>query len=89
LLATVALIWPGFGVNWFGQHANPNGALAALSFSHERLAYERSQLIPLVVLVAIRVVFYLLGGRTRKQTVALPAESADTASTGDIVVAES
>ena len=24
LLATVALIWPGFGVNWFGAGGNPN-----------------------------------------------------------------
>lgn len=34
LLATVALIWPGCGVDWFDQHANPNDALAAQSFSH-------------------------------------------------------
>jgi len=29
LLATVALIWPGFGVDWFVLHANPNAALTA------------------------------------------------------------
>jgi hypothetical protein len=40
LLATVALIWPGFGVNWFGGGGNPNDNLAALSFSHQRLQYE-------------------------------------------------
>ena len=40
LLATVALIWPGFGVNWFGGGGNPNDDLAALSFSHQRLQYE-------------------------------------------------
>lgn len=37
LLATVALIWPGFGVNWFGGGGNPNDNLAALSLSHQRL----------------------------------------------------
>jgi hypothetical protein len=77
LLATVALIWPGFGVNWFGQHANPNDALAALSFSHERLQYELSQIVPLVVLVAIGVIFYLLGRTTREQIVAMPFESGE------------
>jgi amino acid transporter len=73
LLATVALIWPGFGVNWFGQHANPNDALDALSFSHERLQYELSQIVPLIVLIAVGVVFYLLGRTTREQTVDMPA----------------
>jgi len=74
LLATVALIWPGFGVDWFGQHANPNDALAALSFSHERLQYELSQIVPLAVLVAVGLVFYLLGRSTREETVAVPLE---------------
>ena len=73
LLATVALIWPGFGVNWFGQHANPNDALDALSFSHERLQYELSQIVPLIVLVAVGLVFYLLGRTTREETVEEPA----------------
>jgi amino acid transporter len=85
LLATVALIWPGFGVNWFGQHANPNDALAALSFSHERLQYELSQIVPLVVLVAIGVVFYLLGRTTREQIVAMPSESGEPPLEGGIV----
>ena len=75
LLATVALIWPGFGVNWFGQHANPNDALDALSFSHERLQYELSQIVPLIVLIAVGVIFYLLGATTRDQTVDVAAGS--------------
>jgi ABC-type multidrug transport system permease subunit len=79
LLATVALIWPGFGVDWFGLHANPNDALATLRFSHERLQYELSQVVPLIVLVAIGVVFYLVGTRTREQTVAVSLESGEMA----------
>ena len=63
LLATVALIWPGFGVNWFGAGGNPNDNLAALSFSHQRLQYELTQIVPLAVIVGAGVVFYLLGGR--------------------------
>jgi glutamate:GABA antiporter len=69
LLATVALIWPGFGVGWFGTSGNPNDSLAALSFSHQRMAYELSQIVPLIVIIAIGVLFYALG-RTTRQSVA-------------------
>ena len=72
LLATVALIWPGFGVNWFGGGGNPNDNLAALSFSHQRLQYELTQIVPLAVIVGVGVVFYLLGGKTRRETAAEP-----------------
>ena len=70
LLATVALIWPGFGVGWFGTGGNPNDDLAALSFSHQRLAYELSQIVPLAVIVVIGVVFYALGRGGRADTAA-------------------
>jgi amino acid transporter len=40
LVATVFLLWPGLGVNWFGAGGNPNDSLADLSFSHQRLQYE-------------------------------------------------
>ena len=66
----------GFGVDWFGQHANPNDALAALSFSHERLQYELSQIIPLIVLVAVGLVFYVAGRRTWRESAAVPLEPA-------------
>src|SRR5579863_7622511 len=75
LLATVALIWPGFGVNWFGAGGNPNDSLAALSFSHERLEYELSQILPLLVIVVIGVVFYFLGTSTRREEVTQPVEA--------------
>jgi amino acid transporter len=87
LLATVALIWPGFGVNWFGAGGNPNDDLAALSFSHQRLQYELAQIVPLAVIVLIGVLFYFLGGKTRRETTAepvapayVPAESPERAS---------
>ena len=47
LVATVFLLWPGLGVNWFGAGGNPNDSLAFLSFSHQRLQYELSQIVPL------------------------------------------
>jgi amino acid transporter len=67
LVATVFLIWPGLGVNWFGAGGNPNDSLAALSFSHQRLQYELSQIVPLAVIVVIGVAFYLLGSKTRRE----------------------
>jgi amino acid transporter len=86
LLATVALIWPGFGVNWFGAGGNPNDDLAALSFSHQRLQYELTQIVPLAVIIVIGIVFYMLGSRTRREAVAelvavapAPAAEADPA----------
>ena len=76
LLATVVLIWPGFGVDWFGQKGNPNDSLVALGFSHARLQYELSQLIPLAVIIAAGVLFYVLGRPTRKDSVEVPLEPA-------------
>jgi hypothetical protein len=72
LLAAVALIWPGSGVNWFGGDGNPNDNLAALSFSYRRLQYELTQTVPLAAIVVVGVVFYFLSGRTRRETVAEP-----------------
>ena len=67
LVATVFLIWPGLGVNWFGAGGNPNNSLAALNFSHQRLQYELSQIVPLAVIVVIGIVFYFLGGKAREE----------------------
>jgi TRAP-type C4-dicarboxylate transport system permease small subunit len=76
LLATIVLIWPGFGVTWFGAGGDPNASLAFLGFSHQWLQYELSQIIPLAVIIVIVIVigvaFYLLGTKTRQQTAAEP-----------------
>lgn len=72
LLATVVLLWPGFGVTWFGAGGDPNANLAALDFSHQRLQYELSQILPLAVIIVIGIAFYILGGRTRRETAAEP-----------------
>jgi glutamate:GABA antiporter len=77
LVATVFLLWPGLGVNWFGAGGNPNNSLAALSFSHQRLQYELSQIVPLAVIVVIGIVFYFLGGKAREEEVAVPIAAAD------------
>ncbi len=65
LLATVVLLWPGFGTGWFGTGGNPEDALISLSFAHQRLQYELTQIVPLVVLFAGGLLFYALGGETR------------------------
>ena len=40
-----------------------------LSFSHQPLQYELSQIVPLAVIVVVGLVFYLLGGKTRQEVV--------------------
>jgi glutamate:GABA antiporter len=70
------LIWPGFGVTWFGAGGDPNANLDALGFSHQRLQYELSQVIPLAVIVVIGVAFYLMGARTRQHPAAEPVSPA-------------
>jgi amino acid transporter len=64
LLATVCLLWPGFGTS------APDSALPQ-GFGGQRLQYELSQFLPLVVLLAIGVLFYVLGGHTRRHMVSL------------------
>jgi amino acid transporter len=72
LVATIFLLWPGLGVNWFGAGGNPNDSLADLSFSHQRLQYELTQIVPLAVIVLIGLAFYVLGGKARREMVAEP-----------------
>lgn len=68
LVATVGLIWPGFGVGWFGTSGNPDSALALPGFKGQRLQYELSQIIPLLIVVALGGLFYFLGSRSPDQT---------------------
>jgi amino acid transporter len=65
-LATVSLLWPGFGTS-----LNPAAWDASLpdEFQGQRLAYEVSQLVPLAVFIGIGVLFYVLGAPTRRQAV--------------------
>jgi amino acid transporter len=61
-LATVALLYPGFGTS------KPDDSLPD-GWSGQRGAYELSQFIPLAVLILIGLAFYAAGSRTRKQEV--------------------
>ncbi|WP_433454226.1 APC family permease [Streptomyces sp. CA-142005] len=62
----VVLIWPGFGVGWFGTGGNPADSLPQ-SFAGQRAAYTLSQVVPLVLFVVIGLGFYAAGARTRRE----------------------
>jgi amino acid transporter len=79
ILASIVLIYPGFGTNWFGQHGNPDSSLPS---GFTRSQFELSQIIPLAILLVIGVGFYLAGTRTRQHAVKVPI--AEEMGTGDV-----
>jgi glutamate:GABA antiporter len=77
VFASVVVLWPGLGTNWFGQNGNPD---ASLPSGFNRTQFELSQFIPLGAILFIGVIFYLLGAKTRARMVAIPfAEEATLA----------
>jgi amino acid transporter len=64
-LATVALLFPGFGT------AHPDKSLPE-GFEGQRAAFEASQFIPLAVLIGLGLIFYWMGRPTRQREVAVP-----------------
>jgi glutamate:GABA antiporter len=64
MLATVALLYPGFGT------AHPDKSLPE-GFEGKRGAFEASQFIPLAILVALGLIFYWMGAPTRRREVAV------------------
>jgi amino acid transporter len=72
VLATVSLVWPGFGVGWFGTDGSAGAVLADLGFAGERLLYEVTQIMPLLAILAIALIFYALGSPTRRRQVEVP-----------------
>jgi hypothetical protein len=69
-LATAALVWPGLG------QAHPNDALVGYGFGGQRLQFELSQFVPLSAFLALGILFYVLGAKTRRQEVTVPLEAA-------------
>jgi amino acid transporter len=62
----VVLIWPGFGVGWFGTAGSAADSLPE-SFAGQRLQYTLSQVVPLALFVGIGIAFYAAGARTRRE----------------------
>ncbi len=69
VVASIVLIYPGFGTNWLGQHGNPDSSLPA---GFTRGQFELSQVIPLAILLLLGLVFYLTGAPTRRRAVTVP-----------------
>jgi glutamate:GABA antiporter len=69
VIASIVLIYPGFGTNWFGQHGNPDNSLPA---GFTRMQFEMSQIIPLGILLIVGILFYVAGASTRRHAVTVP-----------------
>jgi len=69
LLATVGLLWPGFGT------AVPDASLpSGFTGADGRFQYEATQILPLIALLVIGLLFYVAGRSTRQQMVRVPIE---------------
>ncbi len=62
VFACVMLVWPGLGTS------NPDASLPT-GFTGQRLQFELAQIIPLLVVLAIALIFYWLGRPTRQALV--------------------
>ncbi|MCX6433870.1 MAG: APC family permease [Actinobacteria bacterium] len=60
IFATVQLLLPGFGDDWFGDAYLPDGWAA-----DERVSYFLVEAIPLLIFILVGVAFYFAGSRTR------------------------
>jgi amino acid transporter len=67
VLATVSLVWPGFGIGWFGTTGDSAEVLADLGFANQRILFELTQIVPLVIVLVLGLVFYQMGEGVRKR----------------------
>ncbi len=70
-VASIQLIAPGVGYHWFSSAFAPAGW-----GYNERFTYLLTELIPVLVFIAIGILFWALGGRTRAELV--PDETTGT-----------
>jgi amino acid transporter len=75
-LATIALLWPGFG------QSHPDASLPA-GFAGQRLQFELSQFVPLAIFLGFGVLFYVLGAPTRRASVEVPLGASIEPAAGD------
>ncbi len=69
LVGVLALVWPGIGIGWFGTSGSSADGLPD-AFAGRRLAYELATVVPLLLFVALGVVFWVMGAPTRRQLAA-------------------
>ena len=68
-LATIGLLWPGFGTT------EPDASLpSGFTGADGRFQYEATQILPLIALLVIGLLFYVAGRSTRRQMVQVPIE---------------
>jgi amino acid transporter len=65
LYTVIVLIWPGFGIGWFGASGDPADSLPK-SFSGQRWSYTLSQAVPLAVILAMGFAAYAAGAPARR-----------------------
>jgi amino acid transporter len=70
-IATVQLIAPGLGSSWFGSNFIPEDWTYA-----QRYTYLLTELIPVLLFIAVGVLFWWLGRRTRAEVANVPPASA-------------
>src|SRR3954449_8098383 len=75
MLATLALLYPGFGTS------DPDSSLPA-GWAGQRGSYELSQFLPLAVLIGLGLVFYAMGAKTRAQGAEIPLSQVPPAPPG-------
>lgn len=66
LIGTLALLWPGIGIGWFGTSGSSADGLPP-AFIGRRADYELATIVPLVLFVVLGVGFWALGAPTRRQ----------------------
>ena len=66
LLASLSLLWPGIFTSWDVKKWD---ASLPTEFAGQRFQYELSQIVPLLLFIALGVLFYALGAPTRRRQV--------------------
>jgi glutamate:GABA antiporter len=74
VIGTLSLLWPGFGIGWFGTKGDSAQEIARLGFAGQRFLFEVTQIVPLVALVGVGIAFWWVGGRNLDAERAGPAQ---------------
>ena len=62
LFATIQLLLPGIGIDWFSDEFRPDGWTV-----DERWTYLLIEAVPLAIFVIVGIIFYVSGGKVRKE----------------------